>query len=397
MTPPMSGVRVVDLSEGYEGYVGMMLAEFGAEVVKVEPPEGDSLRLLGPPFIHGESAAFMGVNRGKRSIVLDWRGQPAARALLDRLVAQADVVFTTSYPDDAEADCIRYEDLRTLNPEMIYCSLSPMGDTGPEANYRASDLEMQGMFGHWRYLGEPKFHRTAEPPLRLGVPVSAMNSAVFAFQGLTAALIHRARTGQGQKVSVSEAASLIAMKNIQFAAESEPDEYEGHNVGHLKGPMVGTPTKDRPIYWGFSGAEEALVKFVQDLGLDHLLGDASSRVELSGELKERIEERFRDLPAEEAMQFIRTNGGAAVYFNTFQGVAQDEQVKAMGMVASFEHPVAGHLGTPGLPWSFSESSPVLGTPPVLGQHTTEILTALGLSASEIEALAADQSIYQWAQ
>ena len=399
MTAPMDGVRVLDLSEGYEGYTGQMLAEFGASVIKVESVEGDHLRLLGPPFIAGESAAFMGVNRGKRSVALAWKDNAEARHLLDRLIAQADVLFSTLYADEADGLGITYEAVHAINPGIVYCSLTPMGDTGPAAEYRASDLEVQGMFGHWRYLGEPKFHRTAEPPLRLGVPVAAMNSAVFAYQGVTAALIHRYRTGEGQKVSVSEAASLIAMKNIQFAAESEPDEYEGHNVGHLRPPFHGTQTKDRLIYWGFSGADEALPKFIEAIGLGELLTDpqyqsSSGRLDMQGPLKQRVDEKFLDMPADEAMRLIREHDGSAVNYNSFEGVSKDAQAAAMGMTAQFQHPTAGTVGTTGFPWSFTDSTYQIGVPPILGQHTTAVLRELGVSESEVARLAAAGAIQQ---
>ena len=393
MAALMEGVHVLDLSEGYEGYTGMMLAEFGADVVKVEPPEGDHLRLLGPPFIAGESAAFMGVNRAKKSVVLDWKQSAEARAILDRMIASADVVLTTCYVDDAEALGLSYEALRALNPSVVHCSITPMGDSGPEMQYRASDLEIQGMFGHWRYLGEPKFHRTAEAPLRLGVPVAALNSAVFAFQGVTAALIHRHRTGQGQKVMISEAASLIAMKNIQFAAESEPDEYEGHNVGHLRPQFRGTATKDRQIYWGASAEVADIAKLVEAVGLGELLQQPEYQTDAlrkmmsgEGDLKWRIELRFMEMPAEQAMAIIREHNGAAVYYNTFEGVSKDAQAVAMGMTAEFEHPVAGTIGTTGMPWFFSNDTLRPGAPPVLGQHTLEVLRGLGLPDAELARL-----------
>ncbi|MDA0302124.1 MAG: CoA transferase [Chloroflexi bacterium] len=390
MSGPLDGVRILDLSEGYEGYTAMICAEFGAAVVKVEPPSGDQLRLLGPPFIAGESAAFMGVNRGKQSIALAWQDHPAAREVLYELVAQSDAIFVTYYPDDAAALGVRYEDVRIVNPTLVYCSLTPLGMAGPEANYRASELELQGMFGHWRYLGEPKLRHASEAPMRLGVPVGAMNSALFAYQGLVAALLHRRRTGEGQHVDVSEAGGLIAMKNIQFAAESEPDEYEGHNVGHLRTPNVPTKTKDLPIYWGFSGADEALPKFLEAMGLGDVLQDPKYakgvRLEQDGELKARVEAQLGTMTAEDAMRLIREHGGGAVYWNTFEGVSRDPQAVAMGMSAGFEHPRAGRVATTGVPWWFSDSEAHVGVPPTLGQHGIEILRALGRSDEQIERL-----------
>lgn len=390
MTAPMEGVRVLDLSEGYEGYTGQMLAEFGASVTKVEPPAGDHMRLLGPPFIAGESAAFMGVNRGKRSLALAWQEREDARRVLDRLIAESDVLLTTFYADEVELVGLTYEAVLAINAGIVYCSITPMGDAGPYANQRASDLEVQGMFGHWRYLGEPKFHRTKEPPLRLGVPVAAMNAAVFAYQGVTAALIHRHRTGQGQKVAISKAASLIAMKNIQFAAESEPDEYEGHNVGHLRPPFHGTKTNDRLIYWGFSGSDATTEQLAAAVGL----GDLVNNPEFKGDLKEQIDQKFGEMPAEEAMSLIRENGGAVVYYNTFEGVSKDPQAIAMGMTAQFEHATAGPVGTTGLPWWFSETPPQLGSPPVLGQHSIEVLRDLGLSEAEVTQLIDAGAVHQ---
>lgn len=281
-----------------------------------------------------------------------------------------------------------------------------MGDTGPDANYRASDLEVQSLFGHWQHLGENKFHRGNDAPLRLGVPVGALNSAVFAFQGITAALLHRRKTGQGQKVMISEAASLIAMKNIQFAAESEPDEYEGHNVDHLHGPMHSTKTKDRDICWGAPTEVEDIAKLVEAVGLGHLLQDpkfqgASLRAEVGGGmmgggggLKTQIEERFRDMTAEEASNLIRSCNGAAVYHNTFAGVASDPQAIAMGMTAEFEHPTAGAVDTTSMPWLFTNDTLKPGSPPILGQHTHAVLRGLGMQDADIGKLEARGAIRQ---
>jgi len=389
MTTPMQGVQVVDISQGYESYAGMMLAEFGASVVKVESLDGDYMRKLGPPFIAGESAAFMGVNRGKKSLALAWDQKEEARQVLRRLAARADVFLASLYPDEAEEMGLTYTRLQSLNPRLIYCSITPYGDEGPTANKRASELEMQGMFGHWRYLGQPKFHITPEPPLRHGVPLAAMASAIFAQQGIAAALIHRIRTGEGQKVAVSKAGALNSMRTIMFAAESEPDEWEGHTIGHTREPFHGTQTKDKAIYWGFAGAEEKFPEFLQAMGLaddPRFKGKAGFNLWLRPELTAVIDAKFKEMAAEEVISLIRGFGASAVYMHTFSTMSKDPQAIAMDMVSEFQHPKAGSVKTMGLPWWFSDTPPIVGTPPLLGQHTRQVLEEAGLSNAEIREL-----------
>jgi len=393
MVTPLHGVKVIDLSQGYESYAGMMLAEFGASVVKVEPLAGDYMRRLGPPFIAGESAAFLGVNRGKRGLALFWDEKEEARQVLRRLIARADVFITSLYPDEAEEMGLTYPRLEELNSRLVYCSITPYGDEGPYANTRASELEMQGMFGHWRYLGQPKFHITEEPPLRSGVYLAAIGAAIFAYQGIIAALFHRLRTGEGQKVAVNKAGSLNSMRTINFAAESEPDEWEGHNVAHQRGPFQGTKTKDgRRVYWGFSGEEsrKRIPEFLQALGLaddPRVKGHDPMLFYRSPEITAIIDQKFAEMPLEEVVFLLRSFDAQSVPMHTFSTMSRDPQALAMDMVAEFQHPTAGRLKTMGFPWEFSESPPVVGTPPVLSQHTREVLEEGGLSSQEIDDLA----------
>jgi len=384
----MSGLKVVDLTQGYEGYGAMMLAEFGASVTKVEPIQGDYMRQWGPPFVGQDSAAFMGVNRGKRSIALAWRENNEARQILQRLILQADVFISNLYPDEAESGRLDYNSLSAAHPSLIYCSLTPYGDVGPHSNRRGTELEVQGFAAQWRLVG---VH--GEPPVRVGVPIGAINGSVFAFQGITGALISRLRTGEGQKVDVAEIGAITSMRTITYAAESEPDEWIGHTVAPMRPPNRGYKTKDRNILWGFTGNVEAQGKFLEELGLGHLKNDP--RISGGGggdfgrwppDLLKEWDRVVGEKPAQEVLEIAWKYGGSAVPYSTFETISKEPQALAMGMIEEFKHPAGGAIKTIGLPWSFSETPGIVGAPPLLGQHTQEVLKELGFSPSDVARL-----------
>lgn len=346
-TGPLAGLRVVDLTQGYIGYCGMLLGDLGAEVLKVEPPEGDYLRRLGPPFIAADSAAFVGVNRGKKSVILDWRNAEVERKRLMQAIGTADVLLTDLYPDEAGTLGLDYESVGRTHPRVIYCSITPVGDSGPSSNKRATELEIQGMAAYWRYVGNVR-----AAPLRVGLPFAAVTSSIFAFQGIMAALVHRGRTGQAQKVSVSQVGSLIAMQTILFASESEPDEWLGHCLSAYRLPQQGFRAKDGAMHWGFMGNAEGPRQLYVKLGLTQFLDDPRfggndlDRREQEQILRPIFEEALKDRTVEEVIALVRECGGQAMPYHTFASLAKDPQAIEMGMIAEMPHPALGVFGDP---------------------------------------------------
>ncbi|MDA0300952.1 MAG: CoA transferase [Chloroflexi bacterium] len=361
----------------------MMLGDLGASVVKVEPPDGDYLRRLGPPTAGADAAAFLGVNRSKQSVRLAWAEDAAARRALDRLIAEADVLISDLVPADEQRHGLAYETLAAAHPRLLSCSITPYGDTGPMANQPATELEVQGYSAQWRYLGVP-----GEAPVRMGIPIGAMNAAVFAFQGILGALYERRTSGVGQKIAVSQLGGQIALQSIMWSAESEPDEWIGHCVAHLRPPAQGYPTKDRSILWGFisdiRGYDEAIQAFCERLGIVDILEGSDPKafgwVDLH---RERFEAAFREHSADEIVAWVRELGGNAVQYHTFETFAQDPQARAIGLVSEYDYPGVGTLRTTGLPWEFSATPAHHGRPPLLGEHTEQVLRAAGLTEDEI--------------
>ena len=382
MTGPLDGLRVVDLTQGYVGHCGMMFSDLGATVIKVEPPEGDYLRRLGPPFVGEDAAAFLGVNRGKQSVRLAWTEDPRAREALDALIADADVLISDLYPDEAEQHALQAATLGARHPRLVLCSVTPQGDSGPAANHRASELEVQGMSGQLRHLGD-----VGGPPVRMGIPVGALSATIFAFQGTLAALLERTRSGQGQNVEVSQLGSQITMQTVMFASESEPDEWIGHTLARYRPRSRGYPTRDRAVLWGFMNDPDALRTFCEKLGIGDVLEEGvEPGFGWLDSKRDVFEEAFRDRSADEICALVRELGGTAVPYHTFESLAADPQTEALGLISEFDYPGAGSVSTIGLAWEFSETPAEHGRPPLLGEHTQEVLAGLGLSPDAIEAV-----------
>jgi crotonobetainyl-CoA:carnitine CoA-transferase CaiB-like acyl-CoA transferase len=379
MAAPLAGLQVVDLAQGYVAYCGSLLADLGASVIKVETPDGDYQRRLGPPFLGDDAAAFVAVNRGKRSVVLDWQGQDQALEHLTELVRRADAVITDFYPDEAEPAGLDYAGISRINPQVIHCSITPFGDTGPDRNKRATELEIQGISGLWRYLGSYK-----EAPIRHGVPMAAMCASIFGCQALIAALAHRNRTGVAQHVGVSQLGALLTMQTVQFVSESEPDEWIGHCLSPYREPNRGYQTKDRAILWDFM-EDDGFRTFCAEIGLAGLADDPRiartnpSRWQNVEILRPTFEEAFRDRSADDLVARVRELGGNAVPYHTFESLSRDPQALVMDLVTTAPKPGGGQMQTIGLPWEFSETQPGLGAAPRLGEHTNAVLAELGSS------------------
>ena len=269
----MAGFRVVDLSEGLCGpFCTMHLGDSGAEVIKIEPPGGDRARRIGPQ-IGGESAVFLSLNRNKKSVVIDYRSA-AGQEIVKRLAATADVVVEDFGPGAAAKLGLAYDELKERNPRLVYCAISPFGEEGPLAELPGAELTIQAMAEYTASLGS-----IGEPPVRVGADVASLNTAIFAVQGIVAALFHRERTGAGQRVAVSQFGTLLHMRGIMWHALSNPDDWFGfHLDSYTYPPEYGYQTKDGPMYFILRhGSSEDWDRFVIELGMEAYLDDPRFR------------------------------------------------------------------------------------------------------------------------
>src|SRR5581483_5621491 len=240
MPGALSGYTVIDLTQGLCGPFGSMrLGDAGAEVIKIEPLTGDSSRVMGPPFLGDQSAVFLALNRNKKSVALDVHTSEG-QELVRRLVTEADVVLEDLGPGQAEKLGLGYDALQKLNPKLVYCAISAFGEEGPLRDLPGAEFVVQAMADYTNSLG-----RIGEPPVRLGSDVASLNTGIFASQAVTAALFHRARKGEGQRVAVSMLGTLLHMRGIMWTSMSDPDEWYGFHLDHYtKPPDHGYKTKD---------------------------------------------------------------------------------------------------------------------------------------------------------
>ena len=377
LSAALSGIRVVELSQGIAGpYCGMLLAAAGAGVVKVEPPGGDYYRQAGPPFAGADGAGFAMINQGKRSVVLE----PGDQEALERLVAEADVVIEDSAKESPARPGVGYDGVRARNPEVIYCDISGFGERGPLAGKPCSELVAQAMAECWASLGD-----IGEPPERWGGDVASIETGVFAYQGVLAALLHRMRSGRGQKVSVSLFGSLLHMRGVMWAAITNPDEWFGlHCDSFTRGRDHGYQTGDGAVYFSMRQAtEEDYVRLLSDLDMLDVLDDprfgeggrdAVGLGRFAPEVKPRWERAYARFTTEDVVSLIRRHNGEAVPINDYDTLFAHPQVQALDLV---EDRPASEGGLPRLlrvPWRFSWGQEWAVRPsPALGEHTPSVL------------------------
>jgi crotonobetainyl-CoA:carnitine CoA-transferase CaiB-like acyl-CoA transferase len=266
----LDGFRVVDLTQGLCGpFCAMQLGDGGADVTKIEPLAGDFSRKLGPPFVGEESAVFLSLNRNKKSIALNL-DQSEGRELLKSLVQKADVVVEDLGHGTAARMGLGYEDLRRDNPDLVYCAISPFGEEGPLRDLPGSELVMQAMAEYTASLG-----RIGDPPVRVGADIAAMNTGIFAAQAILGALFHRLRTGDGQRVAVSQFGALLHMRGIMWHSMTDPDDWFGFHLDHyINPPEYGYQAQNGPLYFILRrGNSEDWDRLVLELGMENVLDD----------------------------------------------------------------------------------------------------------------------------
>ena len=385
---PLEGITVLDCTQVMAGpFCTLLLADMGAEVIKVEKPEGDDSHRMGPPFINGESAAFLGINRNKKSIVLDFK-QEEGREVFKRLVPQVDVVAENFRPGTMDKLGLGYETLKKLSPALIYAAVSGFGQTGPYASRGGFDLVAQGMSGLMSVTGLPD-----SPPVKVGVPITDLNAGMYTAYGVLSAYIHRMKTGQGQMVDMSLLEGGIA---YTFWESSEL-----WNAGHVPEPLGSAHRLSAPYqalattngYINLGVANQAnWVRFCKAAGLDDLMEDPrfatnAERIQRYQELASLLEETTRARSTAEWLSLLDEAGVPAGPINNLEQVYQDPHVLARGMVQELEHPVAGRTKHIGVPVKLSETPGQLRAPaPTLGQHTDEVLGRFGYSPEEIQKL-----------
>ncbi|HXQ68530.1 MAG TPA: CoA transferase [Alphaproteobacteria bacterium] len=384
MPGALEGLRVLDLTQHLSGpYCAMVLADQGADVIKIEKPgKGDDAREM-PPFVGGEGAPFMLWNRNKRSVVLDLKTAEGV-ATLDKLAAGADVLIENFRPGTVDRIGIGYARLAALNPRLIYCSISGFGQSGPYRSRGGFDLMIQAMSGLMSVNGDPD-----GPPMRLPIAISDVAAGLFGAVGILAALAARERSGRGQQVDVSLYESAVAFGVYEaayyFATGKNPPRLGQAHRG--SSPYQVFRTEDGWITVG-GGTQEFWLRLCRLLGCEELARDArfrdnASRVAHNAELVALLQV---PLARESNAHWLAKLGEAGIPAGPVVDHAElfaDPQLRAREMVVEVEHPSAGRISTLGVPIKLSETPGSVRRPaPRLGEHTAEVLAALARAAAE---------------
>jgi formyl-CoA transferase len=392
---PLDGIRVIDLSRVLAGpFATMLLADMGAEVIKVEEPgRGDDTRAW-PAFVGGESTYFMSVNRGKKSLTLDLKA-PAGKAILRRLLAGADVLLENFRPGTLERLGFGYEAVRGMNPRLVYCSISGFGESGPEAGRPGYDLIVQGESGIMDLTGFPD-----GPPVKVGNSIADLTAGTMAAHGVVLALLARERTGAGQKVEIAMLevmASLLTYQGQAYLATGTSPRRRGNQHPSIV-PYEVFEAADGYLTVGVAN-NSLWSRFCQALGEPGLAADPrfdteARRVENRDALVPLLGRIFREAPVTHWLERLGRAGVPAGKIRTVGETLESEHLRARGALVSVTHPTAGALRMVGPPIRLHGTpGAAAGPAPLLGQHTEELLTGrLGYSPAEVAALRAAGTI-----
>lgn len=394
---PLAGLKVVELAHIMAGPVcGLMLADMGAEVIKVEKmPGGDDSRRFLPPDIEGESAAFMMMNRNKRGVAVDLK-QEAGRAVLLRLLRSADAVIENYRRGTMERLGLGYEALRTENPGLIYCEISGFGRTGPYAERGGFDLIAQGMSGLMSITGEGE----GRPPVKVGAPVTDITAGILGAMGILAAVVERQKSGKGQRVDTSLFEAGIVhtywQSAIAFATGHSPGPMGSAHP--LNAPYQAFQTADGWITLGAANQKNWLrlldVLERPELSRDPRFADNAGRMAHLSELEEVLNASFRTRPTAAWLSRLEAAGVPAGPVLSVGEMHRDPQALARGMVTAPEHARLGPVKTLGLPVKFSQTPGAVAMgAPLYGQDTRAVLAEHGYSEAEIEALIGQGAVF----
>ena len=385
----LDGLRVLDVTQVMAGpFCAMQLCDMGADVIKVEPPEGDSTRRMSGAR-GTDSPSFNAVNRGKRGIVLNLKAA-AAQEAFRRLARRSDVVIENYRPGVMKAFGLDYASLSAGHPELVYASISGYGQTGPYAAKGGFDLVAQGVSGLMSITGEP-----GGPPVKVGVPLTDLGAGLFALSAILAALYYRGRTGRGQHIDTSLVDAGVAL-SVWEAAEYFSSGAAPQPMGsahRMTAPYQAVRCADG--YITLAAANDRLFLRLCEL-LGHVdwttnpdYADDTNRVRHRAKLAGLIESVTRTKPRDHWIALFESNGLPCGPINNYAQVFADRQVLARGMVVETDHPTLGRLRTLGSPLKMSETPPATGRrAPLLGEHTREVLREVGYDDEGIARLEA---------
>ena len=390
---PLEGLRVLDLTRFVAGsYTTALLAAFGAEVLKLEvPPGGDPYRVQGTERLGDQSVLFLSLNSGKRSVALDFRS-PAAGGALERLLGSSAFVVENARPGSLARHGLDWEQVHARHPSIVYGSISGYGDVGPDAGRGGFDLILQAESGVMSVTGSE-----ASGPVKVGAPVLDVGAGLSCAFGLLAAHAERERTGVGAHVSSSllefALSSLGTLAAATFASGEVPGLLGTHSPTFA--PYGGFRTADGWIVLAGAGSEDLWVRCCTVLGLEALLhdprfADNARRVRHREELTEAFEEVLRTRPSAHWLELLGAEGVPASEVRDVGQVFSSEQTRALGAVQELHHPTAGPYRVVGppvridrAPFSYPSAAPALGA------DTRAVLTALGLTDDDVDALVRD--------
>ena len=385
MSGPLEGVRVLDLSRVLTGpYCSMMLGDMGAEVIKVERPDGgDDTRGWGPPWVGEQSHYFLSINRNKRSLGLDLKAQ-GAREIARELVRRSDVVLENFRPGTAERLGLDYETLCDINPDIVYCSISGFGQDGPHRDRAAYDLIIQGMGGLMGVTGAE-----GSEPIRVGVAVADIGAGMYAAYAIASALFRRERTGEGEYIDVSmmdvQVSWMTYMAHYYFASGELPPRRASAHPSIV--PYQSFPTADGWINIT-AGNDKLWAALAPLVGMDPAdYPTNADRVENREAVVEGISAATVEKTRDEWLDILSRAGVPSGPVYTMRDLFEDPHVDHRRMRVPVVHPGEGEISVLGVPVKMRKNpGEIREAPPLLGGHTRAILSELGFEEAQIEAL-----------
>jgi crotonobetainyl-CoA:carnitine CoA-transferase CaiB-like acyl-CoA transferase len=392
---PLTGLTVVDLTRVLSGpYCTMVLGDMGARVIKVEQPgRGDDTRAWGPPFVAGESAYFLGVNRNKQSVTLDFKHE-AGRAVLDQLISRADVLVENFRPGTLDRLGLGFAAVHAIHPRLVYCSISGFGHTGPRRDQPGYDAVIQAEGGLMSMTGA-----IDGPPYRVGTAIADLVAGLHAAQGIGLALYARERTGTGQFVDISMldgVVSLLSHHASTYLATGAITRRMGN--GHAAISPYDTFAAADGEFFLAVGNDEQFRRFCDVAGLLEMVTDPRfatnpARVAHDADVRARIGPVLRARTRAMWLEALTTAGVPCGSVRNVAEALADPQVTARNMIEVVEHLAAGPLKVLGVPIKLSDTpGSVRAPPPLLGQHTDLVLRELGMNDEAIARLRVEKAI-----